>query len=202
MKTSITGKDLFKMVNSDSRISRRWERQKKHALIIQDLSSLMGFLGKEGHKYPSSPTRINAVSIWSEIERDMSSPLHTHKIKRRSGIFSYISIDLPWNTWNNMYRVFRKTLRQISMLFRTWHSHECTRGLLCQIFFFIRYWHWCRWQQPDLKSMSPPWLLFSLILNRSELSTRATIVSTALALEINLLWVNNVAVFSQRFLSK
>ena len=63
MKNSITGEDLLTMVNYSSRISRRRERQMRHALNMQDLSSLMGFLGKESHKYLSIPTRINAMSI-------------------------------------------------------------------------------------------------------------------------------------------
>ena len=152
------------MVNSASRISRRRERQMRHALSMQALSSLMGFQGKEIHKYPSSSIIINAVSIWSEMECGIYFPLQTHKINRRSGIFFYISLDFPWNTWNTMYRVFRKTLRRISMLFRTWCGQECTWGVIFQIIFFRRYWYWCCWQQPYLRYMLPPWILFSPIL--------------------------------------
>ena len=83
---------------------------------MQALPSLMAFLGKEIQRYPSSPTSINVVSIWSGMECGMSSPFQTHTIKRRGGIFFYISLYFPWNTWNAMYRVFRKALRQISML--------------------------------------------------------------------------------------
>ena len=46
----------------------------------------------------------------------MSSPFHKNAIKKRSGIFFYISLYFPWIAWNVMYRVFRKSLRQISML--------------------------------------------------------------------------------------
>ena len=42
--------------------------------------------------------------------------IDTNTVKRRSGIFFYISLYLPWNTQNAMYRVFRKALRKISML--------------------------------------------------------------------------------------
>ena len=37
--------------------------QYTHARSLQALSILMEFLGKESQQYPSSPTRINAVSI-------------------------------------------------------------------------------------------------------------------------------------------
>ena len=60
---------------------------------MQDLPDLMGFPGKESQQYPSSTTRINAVIILSEMECGMYFPFQTPKIKRRSGIFSYISLD-------------------------------------------------------------------------------------------------------------
>ena len=46
MKSSIISKDLLEMVNSAHRISRRIERQMRHAPSIQALSGLMGFLEK------------------------------------------------------------------------------------------------------------------------------------------------------------
>ena len=99
---------------------------------MQALPSLMTFLGKESQQYPSSPTRINAMSIWSGMECGISSPFQTHAIKIINGVLFYTSLDFPWNAWNTMYRVFRKALRQISMLFRTWRGQECTRGVLCK----------------------------------------------------------------------
>ena len=128
MNNSSTVEGLYIMVNSVQITSRRRERQRRHALSMQTLPSLMTFLGNEIQQYPSSPTRINAVSIWSVTECGMSSPFQTHAIKIRSGIFFYISLYFPWNTWNAMYRVFRKALRQISILFRTWCGQECTWG--------------------------------------------------------------------------
>ena len=71
---------------------------------------------EETSQYPSSPTKINAGSIWSGMEFGMASPFQTQAINRRSEIFFYISICFPWNMWNAMYRVFRKALRKISML--------------------------------------------------------------------------------------
>ena len=159
MNTSITGKDLLTMVNSSRKISRILERQSKHALSMHAMSSLMGFLEKESQQYSSSPTRINALSIWSKMECGISSPLQNHKIKRRSGIFFYIILNSPCNTWKASYRVFWKAQRRTSILFRTWRGQKCTWGVLCQTIFFRGYWHWCRWQQPDLRSMSPPWPL-------------------------------------------
>ena len=164
MKNSRTGEDLYTMVNSVHRPSRRKERQRRNAPSMQDLPSLMAFPEKEIQLYPSSPTRINDVSIWSGMECGISSPFQTHKIKRRGGIFLYISLYFPWNTWNETYRVFWKDLRRISMSFRTWRVQEYTWGVLYQILFFRRYCHWCHWQQPDLRSLSPPWLHFSLII--------------------------------------
>ena len=63
MKNSKTGEDLYKMVNFVHIPSRRNERKRRHAPSIKALPSLMAFLEKESQKYPSSPTRINAVSI-------------------------------------------------------------------------------------------------------------------------------------------
>ena len=63
MKNSRTGEDLYTMVNSNHRTSRRKERQRRHAPSMQALQILMEFLEKESQKYPPSPTRINAVSI-------------------------------------------------------------------------------------------------------------------------------------------
>ena len=62
MRISKTGKDLSVMVDSARRPSSRIERHRRHATIMQALPSLMELLGKESHQYPSSPTRINAVS--------------------------------------------------------------------------------------------------------------------------------------------
>ena len=122
IKSSKTGKGLSIMVDSDSRPSRRRERQRRHAPIIQYLPSLMVFLGKERHKYPSIPTRTNSVSTWSGMECGVSSPFQTHAINIRSGIFLYISLYFSWATWNATYRVFRKALMQMSMWFRTWRG--------------------------------------------------------------------------------
>ena len=159
MRNSITGKKLLTMVNSVRKISRRREIQRKHARSMQALLSLMAFLEKEIQRYPSSTTSIIAVSIWSGMECGMSFTLNTHAIKRRYGILFYMSLNFPWNTWDTMYRVFWKSLRRISMLFRIWRGQECTWGVLYQILFFRRLCHWCRWQQPYLRSMLPPWLL-------------------------------------------
>ena len=59
---SITSKELSIMVNYTRRHSRRREIQRINAPVVQALPSLMGFLGKESQKYPSSPTSINDVS--------------------------------------------------------------------------------------------------------------------------------------------
>ena len=67
-KNSITGEDLYIMVNSVHRPSRRKYRQKRHAPSTHALPSLRVFLYKESQQYPSSPTRINSVSIWSGME--------------------------------------------------------------------------------------------------------------------------------------
>ena len=145
MKSSITGEELYIMVNSSQRPSMRRERQSRNAISMKYLRILMVFLGNEIQKYPSIPTRINAVRIWSGMKCGMSYPFHTHAIKRRSGILFYTSIYFPWTTWNSIYRFFIKSLRQISMLFRNWRGQEYTWGLICKIVFFRRYWHWCRW---------------------------------------------------------
>ena len=63
IKSSITGEDIYTMVNSIHRPLKRRKTQRRHDLSMQDLPSLMAFLEKKSHKYPSSPTRINAVSI-------------------------------------------------------------------------------------------------------------------------------------------
>ena len=130
MKSSRTEEDLYIMVNSVHRPLKRRERQRRNVLSMQDLPSLMAFLGKEIQRYSSSPTSINAVSIWSGMEYGTSSPFQTHAINRRSGIFFYISLYFPWNMWEAMCRVFRKDLRRISMLFRTWRGQEYTWGVL------------------------------------------------------------------------
>ena len=145
MKNSRNGEDLYTMVNFVHRPSRRNKRQMRHAPSMQALPNLMAFLEKESQQYPSSPTRINAVSIWSTMECGTSSPYQTHGIKRRGGIFFYTNLDLHWIMSKAMYRVFWKALRRISMLFRIWRGQECTWGVLYQILLFRRYWHWCRW---------------------------------------------------------
>ena len=149
------------MVNYASRPSSRRERKIRLAPSRQYLPSLMALLGKERKKCPSSPTSINAVSTWSDMECGMSSPFHTHAIKRRSRIFFYISLYFPWDTWNIMYRVFRKSLRHISMWLRTWCGQDNTWWVLCQILFIRRYWHWLCWQKLDMRSLSPPRLHLS-----------------------------------------
>ena len=63
MISSRTDEDLSIMVNSTLRTSRRRETQSRYKPNMQDLTSLMEFLGKDGHKYSSSTTRINDVSI-------------------------------------------------------------------------------------------------------------------------------------------
>ena len=96
MNISITGKDLYIMVNFAHIPSRRIEIQRRHALSMKALPSLMEFLGKETQKYPSIPTRINDVSPRSGMECGISFPFQTHAINIRNGIFLYISLDLPW----------------------------------------------------------------------------------------------------------
>ena len=59
MKILRTAEDL----NSANRPSRRRERQRRNALNMQALTSLMAFLGKESQKYPSIPKWINAMRI-------------------------------------------------------------------------------------------------------------------------------------------
>ena len=63
MKNSITGEDLSIRVNSTGRTSRRRAIERRQKIIMQALTSIMEFLGKKIQKYPSSHTRINAVSI-------------------------------------------------------------------------------------------------------------------------------------------
>ena len=92
-----TGEDLYIMFDSVHRPSRRKERQRRYAPSIQSMPSLMAFVEKESHRYPSSLTRIYSVSILSGMECGTSSPFHTHVINRRGGIFLYISLDFPWN---------------------------------------------------------------------------------------------------------
>ena len=62
MNSSRTDENLSIMVNSDCRPSRRRKIQRRHAPSIQDLQSLMTFLGKGIKQYTSSPTRISTVS--------------------------------------------------------------------------------------------------------------------------------------------
>ena len=144
MKNLRTGEDLYTMVNSVHRPSRKNERQRRHAPSMQALPSLMEFLGNERQRYPSSPKGINSVRIGSTMECGTSSPFQTHAIKRRDGIFFYINLDFHWTMSKAMYRVFWKALRRISMLFRIWRGQECIWGVIYQILFFRRYWHWCR----------------------------------------------------------
>ena len=151
------------MVNSVHIPSRRRIRHRRYATSMQDLPSLMVFLEKEIQRYPSSPTRINSVSIWSGMKCGTYSLFQTHTIKRRGENIFYISLYFPWNKWNAMYRVFWKDPRRISMLFITWRGQECTWWVLYKILFFRRYLYWCHWKQPDLRSFSSPWLHFSLI---------------------------------------
>ena len=63
MKNLIPVEDLYIMFDSVHRPSSRRERQIRHASILQALPSLIAFLDREIQKYPSSPTRIDAVSI-------------------------------------------------------------------------------------------------------------------------------------------
>ena len=105
MMNSRNGEDLYTMVNSVHRPSRRKEIQRRHATSMQALTSLMAFLEKESQQYPSSPTRINAVSILSIMECGKSYTFQTHTIKRRGGIFFYINLYFPWNMSKAMYRV-------------------------------------------------------------------------------------------------
>ena len=46
MNNSITGEDLYIMVNSVHRPSRRKERQRRHAPSMQALPNLMAFIDK------------------------------------------------------------------------------------------------------------------------------------------------------------
>ena len=106
MKNPRTGEDLYTMVNFVHRPSKRNERQRRYAPIIQALPSLMEFLEKEIQQYPSSTTRINAVSILPIMEYGTSSISQTHAIKRKVGIFFYINLDFHWTMSKVMYRVF------------------------------------------------------------------------------------------------
>ena len=63
MKNPRTGEDLYIIFHSVHITSSRKEIQRRHAPSMQTLSSLMEFLEKESHRYPSSPTNSNAVSI-------------------------------------------------------------------------------------------------------------------------------------------
>ena len=63
INNSRTGEELYTMVNSVHRPPRRKEIHSRYATSMQALPSLMAFLEKESQKYPSSPTRINSVSI-------------------------------------------------------------------------------------------------------------------------------------------
>ena len=63
MKNSRTGEGLYIMVNSVHIPSSRIEIQRRHALNMQALPSLMAFLGKESQQYLSSPKMINALRI-------------------------------------------------------------------------------------------------------------------------------------------
>ena len=164
MKISRTGEDLYIIVNYAHRHSGRGEIQRRYALSMQDLPSLMELIGNESHKYSSIPKMLNAVRIWSGIECEMSSPLQTHAIKRILGILLYISLYFTWTTWTAMFIVFIKALRHINMWFRTWRGQECTWVILCQILLFRRYCHWCLWKKPDLRSLLRPWLHLSPIM--------------------------------------
>ena len=63
MNNSITGEELYIMINSVHIPSRIKQGHRRHASSIQDLTILMVFLEKESQRYPSSTTRINDVSI-------------------------------------------------------------------------------------------------------------------------------------------
>ena len=96
MKSSRTGEDLYIMVNSVNRPLKRREIHRIYALSMQDLPSLMSFLGKESHQYPSSPTGINVVSILPGMECVISSPFQKHTIKIIIGVSFYIGLDSRW----------------------------------------------------------------------------------------------------------
>ena len=63
MKNIRTGEELYTMVNFVNITSRINKRQRINAPSMKYLPSLMEFPEKEIQKYPSSSTRINAVSI-------------------------------------------------------------------------------------------------------------------------------------------
>ena len=67
MNNSRTEEDLYTMVDSVHRPSITKERHRRHSPSIQALPSLMAFLDKESQHCPSSPTRINTVSILSGV---------------------------------------------------------------------------------------------------------------------------------------
>ena len=95
MKSSRTGKDLSIMVNPAHRTSQRRERQRINVPSMQALTSFMKLLEKEIQQYPLSPTRINAVIIWPEMECVIYSLYQTHSINIRNMIFFYISLYFP-----------------------------------------------------------------------------------------------------------
>ena len=151
------------MVNSACIPSSRRVIHRRHAPSIQALQSLMELLGKEIHKSTLIPTRINIVRIWLVMGYGVSSPYQNLTINRRSGTFFFISLDFPWTTWNATSKSFRNILRRISICFRTCRGHDCTCGALSNIIFFRKYWHWCCWYQPYLRSMLPLWIHLSPI---------------------------------------
>ena len=113
-------------------------------------------------------------------ERKPAIPIKSYKYQCRehmirSGMWDVFYLLDPFNIekrWDLILHQSRFTLdslkchveslqegsEQINMWFRTWHGQEYTWGILCQILFFRRYSHWCHWQQPDMRSLLPPWL--------------------------------------------
>ena len=127
---------------------------------------------EETSKYTTSCTRINAVSIWSGIECGIAYPYQTHSINRRSDIFFFISLDLPWNTWNSMHRVFKNALRQISIFaYNSENMEQVIRNTIWVLFnvsselqFQLGPMHMylgVRWNFPNSKSLRHESELFS-----------------------------------------
>ena len=92
MKNSRTGKEVSTMVHSIRKTSMIIGRHRIYAPSIQYLPSLMELLGNEMYKPPSSPIKINPVTIRSGMGCRVSPPEYIPKIKRGSGIFFLISL--------------------------------------------------------------------------------------------------------------
>ena len=106
MKNSRTGEDLYIMVNFFTDPQWGNKRQRRHAPSMQDVPGLMEFLDNKSQLYPSSTTRINAMSILSTMGCGAFSHFQTHAIKIKGGIFFYTNLDFHCTMSRAMYRVF------------------------------------------------------------------------------------------------